>query len=81
MGLSDVPLGAGELRQIAGLIEDLTQFLLNDEGEYRGPFGGEQSLIGVVELPVHRPVDGYIGTQPIIGHAVLEDGWIGFRPA
>lgn len=66
------PLGSDDLRAIADTIDELYKFLI-DVDVYRKPFNSD--TIGDVTIEILRP-----GDTEIVGFAVLEDGWIGFRP-
>jgi hypothetical protein len=70
----DVPLSGDDLRHIADVIDKLNEFFINEAGEYKEPFQSE--YIGDVRIPIGR-LD--IPTK-IVGHAVLDAGWIGFKP-
>jgi hypothetical protein len=73
----DFPLAADDLRAIGDIIESLHKFFIDEKNfNYRPPFDGESnSLIGNVSIEIRRP-----DADDVIGYAVLEDGWIGFKP-
>lgn len=80
MNAYDVPLGPDEVRQIADLLDKLTDFFLDDQAEYKAPFHplapNAEVEIGDVTIEIKRSTGG-----SVIGYAVLDDGWIGFKPA
>jgi hypothetical protein len=63
------PLSAQDLTSIAGMLRRWERRLYKN-GEYTA------LSEGIEKIEVHRPEDpGFV-----IGHFVLQDGWLGFRP-
>lgn len=79
MSAYDVPLGPDEVRQIADLLDKLTEFFIDDQAEYKAPFRPgapyTEVEIGDVTIEIKRA-----GGSSVIGYAALDDGWIGFKP-
>jgi hypothetical protein len=71
-------LGPDEVRQIADLLDKLNDNLIKDS-VYIEPFNNDGSTedveIGDVSIELRRTSLG-----SVIGYAILDDGWIGFRP-
>lgn len=65
----DTPLSAEDLTEIAKRLKAWERLLV-------GPNGYTERSNLVTRIEIHRPDDH----REIIGHFVLEDEWVGFRP-
>ncbi len=67
--MSYVPFSVSDLREIAKRLAYWERRLVSKDGEYTDA----SNLVNRIEI--HRPGD----PGDIIGHIVLEDGWVGFK--
>lgn len=68
----EFPLSPDDLRSIADTIDGLTKLMFDKNGGWRLPEG-----VATVPLPILHP-DAHDDTE-VIGHAIIDDGWVGFR--
>lgn len=68
--MSDIPLSHSDLLEIAKHLREWERLLTNDSGGYNA----RADLVTRIE--VTRPWC----EDEVIGHFVLYDGWVGFRP-